>query len=62
MDGIRQCLENYTGVNSLKRELSGLGFRLIDEIKLPVDEFHDTVGMLWKFCNKQNYLHQQYLR
>jgi len=52
MDGIRQCLENYTGVNSLKRELSGLGFRLIDEIKLPVDKLHDTAVMLWKFCNK----------
>ena len=45
-------LENYIGVNSLKRELSGLGFELIDEIKLPVDELHDTVGMLYKLYRK----------
>ena len=45
-------LENYIGVNSLKRKLSDWGFKLIDEIKLPVDKLHSTIGMLYKLYRK----------
>lgn len=41
-------LENYFGVDYLKQKLESFNFKLINEIRLPVDEYHSTVGMLYQ--------------
>lgn len=41
-------LENYFGVRYLKEKLESFDFKLVDELKVPVDEFHSTVGMIFE--------------
>ena len=41
-------LENYIGIYGLKQKIEGKGFGLIREISLPIDEVHNTVGMVYQ--------------
>ena len=41
-------LENYVGIEALKRKIQNKGFKLIKELKLPIDRVHYTVGMVYQ--------------
>ena len=40
--------ENYIGIKMLKQKISKAGFKLIREIRMPVDNVHGTVGMMFR--------------
>lgn len=44
-------LENYFGTVYLKNKLESFNFKIIKEIKAPIDECHSTVGGLYKLRN-----------
>lgn len=41
-------LNNYVGIDYLKKEFKDRGFKLIQEVRVPVDDIHDTVGMIYR--------------
>lgn len=40
--------ENYLGIEKLNRKIIEMNFSFIEEIRIPVDDSHETVGILYK--------------
>lgn len=41
-------LDNYTGINFLIKSFKMKRFRLVRRLDLPIDNYHETVGLLWE--------------
>lgn len=47
-------LKNYVGVEYLKKTVESNGFNLLDEVRIEIDNVHDTIGLLFQQYENQN--------